>query len=77
MTQTPHNPGPQNPGRQNKDRIVSTIFGQLELLQELALKAEETELANDLSVALAGALFRLCDRKQPDARPVVARNVSG
>ena len=66
-----------NQAPQHRDRIVSTIFGQLELLQEMALKAEETELANDLSVALASALFRLCDRKQPDVSPAIARNVPG
>ncbi len=40
---------------------LSTIFKELESLQAQALEAGETELAADLNVALAAALFRHLD----------------
>jgi hypothetical protein len=46
------------------DELVSTIFNQLEVLQDLAIKAGEAELAQDLSSTLATALTRYCDRKR-------------
>ena len=49
-----------------RDRIMPAIFEQLEMLQELAVEAGDAELAQDLSAALAGALFRYCDQKRVD-----------
>ena len=46
-----------------KDRVMSSIFGQLELLQELAIQAGDATLAQDLAVAFANALTRYCDEK--------------
>ncbi len=40
---------------------LSTIFKELESLQALALEAGETQLAADLNVALAAALYRQLD----------------
>ncbi len=51
-------------GSFKRDRIMTAIFGQLEMLQELASKADDRELANDISAALADALTRYCDRKR-------------
>ncbi len=39
----------------------SVIFGQLELLQDMAIRAGDTDLAADLNVALTKALFRHFD----------------
>lgn len=47
-----------------KDRLMPVIFSQLEFLQDLSLRAEEPELANDLSVVFAKALERYCDAKR-------------
>ena len=47
---------------------LSTIFRELESLQALALEAGETELAADLNVALAGALFRHLDAVAGETR---------
>lgn len=46
-----------------KDRVMSSIFGQLEMLQELAIEAGDATLAQDLSAAFANALTRYCDQK--------------
>lgn len=46
-----------------KDRVMSSIFGQLEMLQELAIEAGDAALAQDLSSAFANALTRYCDQK--------------
>ncbi len=54
-----------------RDRVLSTIFGQLELLQEMAVEADEPALAQDLSAALANALFRYCDEKRHDLRAAI------
>ncbi len=49
-------------GTQDKyARVMPVVFGQLEMLGDLALKAGETTLAADLSAALANALFRFAD----------------
>ena len=43
---------------------MPVIFSQLELLQDLSLRAEEPELANDLTVVFAKALERYCEAKR-------------
>lgn len=45
------------------DRIMTVVFGQMEILQELAIKAGDVPLAQDLSAALANALYRFYDEK--------------
>ncbi len=52
---------------QNKrDRTMSVVFGQLEMLQEMATGLGDTQLASDLSAAFAGALARYCDYKRTE-----------
>ncbi len=50
--------------KSKKDRAMTAIFSQLEMLQELACDVEETELANDLSAVFANALVRYCHAKR-------------
>ncbi len=44
---------------------IGVILGQLELLQELAVATGDTQLADDLNLALANALFRHFDAMTP------------
>ena len=60
-----------------KDRILPAIFEQLEMLQELAIEAGDPELAQDLSAALAGALFRYCDQKRAELRVAIGDDKTG
>ncbi len=56
-----------------KDQLMTVIFGQLECLQELSLRAEETDLAKDLSVAFMKALERYCEGKRENLATAMER----
>ena len=60
-----------------KDRIMPAVFEQIEMLQELAVEGGDPELAQDLSAALAGALFRYCDQKRTQLRAEIGKDKSG
>lgn len=49
-----------------RDRAMTVVFNQLEMLQELAVGVGDSDLANDLSAAFAGALTRYCDHKRTE-----------
>ena len=68
--------------QRKKDRVISAVLTQLEMLQELAESVEETELANDLSAIFAKSLARYCDHKRTQlasqlAKPLDAALASG
>ena len=48
----------------NQDDLMTVIFNQLELLQELAIKAGDADLAQDLSATFARSLERYCEGKR-------------
>ncbi len=48
----------------NQDELMNVIFGQLELLQGLAIKAGDADLAQDLSATFARCLERYCEIKR-------------
>ncbi|WP_155908360.1 hypothetical protein [Asticcacaulis sp. YBE204] len=47
-----------------QDRALNTIFGQIELLQSLAIAGGDTQLAHDLGTVLSMALERYCERQR-------------
>ena len=47
-----------------KDRAMTVIFNQLEMIQEMATGVGESELVTDLSIVFANALARYCDHKR-------------
>ncbi len=49
-----------------RDQAIETIFGQLELLSEMAVTVGDRDLAGDLKVLLEKALSRYCDRKREE-----------
>ncbi len=51
---------------QKTDDLMTMLFGQLEILQELAVKAGDAQLAQDLSAAFAASLSRYCDAQRAD-----------
>ena len=48
----------------NQDDLMTVIFNQLELLQELAIKAGDADLAQDLGATFARSLERYCEGKR-------------
>ncbi len=46
--------------------LMSALFGQMEMLQELAIKAGDLALSQDISAALARSLERYCDAKRSE-----------
>lgn len=49
-----------------RDRTMAVVFNQLEMLQEMAVRIGDHDLANDLSAAFSGALARYCDDKRTE-----------
>ncbi len=49
-----------------RDRTMAVVFNQLEMLQEMAVRIGDPELANDLSAAFSGTLARYCDHKRTE-----------
>lgn len=47
-----------------KDELMTTVFGQLELVSDLAVKAGDAELAQELNVLFAKSLERYCEGKR-------------
>ena len=47
-----------------QDRILNVVFEQLELLEELATKAGDATLADELRAAMQASLERYCERQR-------------
>ncbi len=58
--------------QQKRDRVITVVFTQMEMLQELAASVGDAELADDLSIAFAKALARYCDDKRAQLETRVA-----